>query len=285
MPERWFMFGYVVVNKPELKIKDFDTYQSFYCGLCQQLKQRFGQFSRLALNYDMTFLAILLSGLYEPKTKERKIRCILHPAHKKDVLENTYITYAADMTVLLTYLKCQDDWEDEHSYKAKAFQKILHRQYQKVYEKYPEKCDIVIQALKESSSLEKENCDDLDRMCALSGKFMAEICCYKEDAWMPYLKKMGDYLGRFIYLLDAYDDVKKDKEKNLYNPLKNKDEKQLDTWIQPVLEMLIAESADAFEMLPILKYEDILRNILYSGVWARYYTVKKARVGEENGSL
>ena len=66
-----------------IKIKDFDTYQSFYCGLCQQLKQRFGQFSRLALNYDMTFLAILLSGLYEPKTKERKIRCILHPAHKK----------------------------------------------------------------------------------------------------------------------------------------------------------------------------------------------------------
>lgn len=279
------MFGYVVVNKPELKIKDYNVYQSFYCGLCQTLKKRFGRFSQLALNYDMTFLAILLSGLYEPQTSERKIRCILHPVQTKDVLENALIEYAADMTVLLTYLKYKDDWEDEHSYKAKAFQKMLHRQYQKVYEKYPNKCDVIINALNESSLLEKKNCEDLDKMCALSGCFMAEICCYKEDIWMPYLKKMGDYLGRFIYLLDAYDDVKKDKEKNLYNPLKSKDEEKLDEWIQPVLEMLIAESADAFEMLPILKYEDILRNILYSGVWSKFYTVKKARVGEENGSL
>ena len=57
------MFGYVIVNKPELKIKDFDTYQSFYCGLCKALHEDFGRRGQLTLNFDLTFLAILLTAL------------------------------------------------------------------------------------------------------------------------------------------------------------------------------------------------------------------------------
>ena len=109
------MFGYVVVNKPELKIKDFDKYQQYYCGLCQSLKKTHGKISQLTLNNDLTFVGILLSGLYEPEDTIKKIRCPLHPLHQKEVRLNTYVNYASDMTIVLTYYKLEDDVLDENS--------------------------------------------------------------------------------------------------------------------------------------------------------------------------
>ena len=56
------MFGYVLINKEELKFKEYDVYKSYYCGLCQTLNNRSGRFAQLTLNYDMTFLQLLLTG-------------------------------------------------------------------------------------------------------------------------------------------------------------------------------------------------------------------------------
>ena len=77
------MFGYVVMNKPEMKFKDYDLYRSFYCGLCHELKDRYGFSGQLSLTYDMTFVVILLSALYEPDTEEGARRCIVHPARRQ----------------------------------------------------------------------------------------------------------------------------------------------------------------------------------------------------------
>ena len=100
------MFGYIVVNKPELKIKDFDVYQSFYCGLCRSLHSMFGRRSQITLNYDLTFLAVLLSGLYEPKQTLHEERCIVHPMQKHKKLANPCIEYASEMTCLLYTSRC-----------------------------------------------------------------------------------------------------------------------------------------------------------------------------------
>ena len=94
------MFGYVIVNKDELKMKDFDTYQAFYCGLCQTLRKQYGRIGQTTLNFDMTYIAILLSGLYEPKEEQREYRCGFHPTKKKLIKENKLLEYAADMTIL-----------------------------------------------------------------------------------------------------------------------------------------------------------------------------------------
>ena len=64
------MFGYIVMNKPEIKFKDFDLYRSFYCGLCRELKSKYGISGQISLTYDMTFVVILLSALYEPRTQK-----------------------------------------------------------------------------------------------------------------------------------------------------------------------------------------------------------------------
>ena len=118
------MFGYVVVNKPELKIREFEVYQSFYCGLCDALHKAYGRKGQLTLNFDLTFVAILLNGLYEPVTTTTTKRCIVHPLHPHLMVENDAIRYAADMTILLTILKCEDDWLDEHRRSAQAMQAL-----------------------------------------------------------------------------------------------------------------------------------------------------------------
>ena len=104
------MFGYIVMNKPEIKMKDFDMYRTFYCGLCRELREKYGISGQITLSYDMTFVIMLLSGLYEPKTYKGTTRCILHPVKKQPVRKNVMTEYCADMNILLTYYKCLDDW-------------------------------------------------------------------------------------------------------------------------------------------------------------------------------
>lgn len=278
------MFGYVIVNKPELKIKDFDIYRSFYCGLCQCLKREFGQLSRFSLNYDMTFLAILLSALYEPTTAKQMKRCMVHPMQKRLMYDNEYLEYAAEMTVVLTYLKCEDNWQDEHSHSSHMYQRLLKHSYESIKKKYPKKLECIEAALAQIAEEEQHQTMDLDVLSALSGKFMAEILCYREDEWASELRKMGDYLGRYIYLLDAYDDLEEDKKKHCFNPLIEEEKKaNFDERMHTILELMISTSCEAFEILPILEYEDIIRNVLYSGIWAKYETARKKRTGEEDG--
>lgn len=149
------MFGYVVMNKPEIKFKDFDLYRSFYCGLCRELKDRYGISGQISLTYDMTFVVILLSALYEPPTRKGTTRCIIHPVRKQPVRRNAVTGYAADMNVLLTYHKCRDDWEDEKKAMALGYSKVLQGKVRKLDKKYPEKSRRIQELLKELSEMEK----------------------------------------------------------------------------------------------------------------------------------
>ena len=132
--------------------------------------------------------------------------------------------------------------------------------------------------LESLSQKEKENVQDIDTMSGLFGEIMAELFAYQKDAWEPLLRKMGFYMGKFIYLLDAYEDVEEDKKKQNYNPLAICSKKaDFEEFAGHLLTMMIAEASRAFEQLPILKNAEILRNILYSGVWCRYEMIKEKR--------
>lgn len=91
------MFGYVTTNEPELKVKDYHKYKAYYCGLCQSLKRQYGSAGQLTLAYDMTFVIILLTSLYESETKAESHRCKMHPLKPQPMLENEITEYAADM--------------------------------------------------------------------------------------------------------------------------------------------------------------------------------------------
>ena len=119
---------------------------------------------------------------------------------------------------------------------------------------------------------------DIDRAAGCFGRLMAELFVWKEDIWEKTLRKMGFYLGKFIYLMDALDDVEKDKKSGNYNPfLSIADQPDFEENAEKILLMMTAEASRAFEKLPILENVDILRNILYAGIWEKYEMRKSAK--------
>lgn len=272
------MFGYVVINKKELKFREYDEYRGFYCGLCKSLSERYGISGQITLNYDMTFLAMLLTALYEEDIKAINERCIIHPFKKQLKYQNKYIDYAADMTIILSYFKCKDDVDDEGKISARAEKAFLEKKMAKIKEIYPDKCLKIEQELNLSAELEKMNTDDLDAIAGASGHMLGTIFSYKDDEWSKALYETGFYLGKYIYLADAYEDIEKDIRKNNFNLFKNKvNDNDFESYIEDILSMMISSCASAFETLPIFEYREILRNILYSGIWTRYEIIKKRK--------
>ena len=276
------MFGYIVMNKPEIKFKDFDLYRSFYCGLCRELRERYGVTGQISLTYDMTFVILLLSGLYEPPTRKGTTRCVIHPVRKQPVRKNAVTEYAADMNVFLAYYKCEDDWKDEKKLLSFLYGKLLREKEKKAEERWYRKVDRIVSLLHELSEMEKSEEQDVDRVSGCFGKIMEEIFAYREDMWEPVLRRMGFFLGKFIYLMDAYDDVEDDVKKGNYNPFSTRYIMEgFDEEVRQMLIMMMAEVCREFEKLPIIKYTDILRNILYSGVWCRFEAVSGKRKIEQ----
>lgn len=278
------MFGYVIVNKAEMKFKEFDVYHSYYCGLCHALKDRYGAVGQLTLSYDMTFILMLLSSLYEPETGYSTGKCIAHPFEKHEIRRNICTDYVADMNVILTKHKCQDDWTDEKKFHKMCFGKLLEGKSGKHQEFYKDKIRKIDMLMHEISIKEQENCQDVDAMAGLFGQIMAEIIAARDDEWSDTLRRLGFYLGEFIYLLDAYEDIEEDIRKKRYNPLRNRyGEPEFEEDCHTILTMMMAECCREFEKLPLLENVEILRNILYSGVWCRYEIVREKRRAKDVG--
>ena len=272
------MFGYIVINQSEMKFREYDVYRSYYCGLCQSLKERYGVLGQFSLNYDMTFILMLLTGLYEPKEQENQCRCVAHPLEKHATRRNLFTDYVADMTVLFACYKAEDDWEDENSLRGLAYSHLLERKIHKKPLLYGEKVKNIALAMQDFADAEKQGKADIDTMAGLFGKVMAQIVSCREDEWKNNLERLGFFLGKFIYLLDAYEDVEQDIKKGTYNPLKKRyAEPGFEEECRQILTMMMSECCKEFEQLPILQNVDILRNILYSGVWCRYEIVRKKR--------
>lgn len=277
------MFGYVVVNKSEMKYKEFDIYHAFYCGLCKTLKNKYGLKAQVSLNFDMNFLAILLTGLYEPITQKKDARCIMHPLKKHQEFYNEFVEYAAKMTIVLTYYKCEDDWLDEKKFNKQVYKKMISKAYREIKEEYRDKINNIEKCLHKINEYEKASHTNLDEVSKLFGEVMGHIFSYKNDEWCEELYQLGFYLGRYIYFIDAYEDIENDLKKGTYNPFKKIYEiEDFEKKCKDILELMISEATLAFERLPIIENADIIRNILYSGVWTKYALIKKKRMEGKN---
>ncbi|MCI8300811.1 MAG: hypothetical protein HFI69_10765 [Lachnospiraceae bacterium] len=275
------MFGYIIINKPELKFREFDLYQSYYCGLCRTLKREYGRLGQMTLSYDMTFVILLLSSLYEPETVLSSGRCAAHPMKKRYRRINPCSEYGADMNLLLSYYKCLDDWEDEHKLNRKAMALSLNRRFQKAARKYPQKEQVIQEKMRQIHACEKQKSRELDLASGYFGEIMAEIFVWRKDEWEKELRRLGFFLGKFIYLMDAYEDAEQDQKTGNYNVfLEAYGGTDFFQKAENILSMMMAECARAFERLPIVENAEILRNILYSGVWRRYELVKRRREGK-----
>ncbi len=269
------MYGYVSVNTSELKMREFDEYNARYCGLCDSLRKNFGRAGQLTIQHDMTFLIYLLNGLYEPHESTFSGRCIVHPMKKRNFRRTDITDYAADMNVLLAWYKLVDDWEDDRSKKARIMMLALKKGASEVKEKYPEKSAKIGAAFTHLRSLEKESSSDVDTVSGCFGKVMAHVCDIYGDEWSGLLRKTGFYLGKFIYIMDAYEDMREDEKNNSYNPLIPKknlflSDEDFEVYVYTILNNIMAECAKYFEKLPVKRDLQILRNIIYAGVWRRW---------------
>ena len=268
------MFGYIMTDRKELKGKDLDTYRAFYCGVCRDLKAAGKERARLTLTYDMVFLAVLLTGLYEAPGQTEEVFCGLHPLKKQAVIRNSYTAYAADMNLLLSYHNLEDDWLDDRNALSLAASRLLRREYLKSAAEYPRQVKAIRRYLRDLHRVEEEKNPSIDCAASLTGYLLGEIFVYQEDVWQEELRSMGLYLGRFIYLMDAWEDREKDRKSGDYNPFLLQKEAFTEDEAFRILAEAAASAARAFEKLPILEHVDILRNIMYSGIWVRYRAEK-----------
>lgn len=275
------MFGYITLNRPEMKVKDLDLYRSYYCGLCRELYGRYGARGRMLLSYDCTFLTVLLAGVYEPKEQKRRVHCIRHPAVRHIEVRNRFTPYAADMNVLLACLKAEDDWRDERKPAARLMLKAFRKDYLDLKKRWPVQEKTIRRAVRMLSAEEKrplpqsreEVLKALDRAAGCSGRFLGKICAPYHDIWESDLYGTGYYLGKFIYIMDAWEDMEKDRKSGNFNLTAILVREEMEHAEETVREILMDTAACCcrhFERLPIVKNADILRNILYSGIWVKF---------------
>lgn len=259
------MFGFVTANGSELTKEQKERYSGVYCGICRQIRSRCSQTARLALSYDMAFLALLHMSLYEPEEQWGDRACLLHPIKPRSWVDNEFVRYAADMNVALTYYKCLDDWQDDRSPAARLMAKHLEPHMTQLRQHYPRQCGSIAKCITELSRLEADNCQNPDEPANCFGRLMAELLVYREDLWAKPLRYLGFYLGRFIYLADAVVDYPKDMKKKKYNPLAASDR----TCWEDYLVLAMGSCTKEYERLPLVQDKGLLDNILYSGIWTK----------------
>ncbi len=283
------MFGYVTPLKGELKVKEYNLFRSYYCGLCLSIKKDFGNLPRSVLNYDMTFLALLLDGLNEDKVQFKHSRCFIHPLQKKAVLlNNNALSYAGCMNVSLSYFKLLDDFHDDKNLKSKIFSLILSPYKNKFPSCIKEINEIIKDNLNKLSTLEEsKNFISIDEICHPFGVIVGEILRlypYKITDDSPEVREnlynLGYFLGKWIYLIDAVDDLKEDIDKNKFNPINylyNDNNMEYDEFLEFIKERLefnilnCGYSCKKFlNKLPLHKNNNILYNIIELGMMDKY---------------
>lgn len=275
------MFGHIQANLTDLSPEEKERYRSCYCGLCRCIGKRHGFLARLGLSYDLTYLSMLLSALYEPEESCETCRCVIHPCKRKDSVTNGCTEYASDMTVALTYHKCLDDWKDDRNLIRYLYAKLLKKSYDRVKQRWPSQCETIERELEVISRIEDSKSTAPDAAANSFGRLMAELFVLKDDNWAPYLRALGYSLGKYIYLADAAVDYRKDKRSGSYNPLNYVETKPEE--MKPMLAGILADASKAFEFLPIIQDEHILKNILYSGIWLKYNQAMEKERKRKNG--
>ncbi len=286
------MFGYVKVCKAELRVREYEEYKAVYCTLCRVLGEEYGLAARGLLSYDACFYVLLQDCAESGENPEYKAgRCRFNPLKKCNYQTNCGESYraAAALTVLMSYQKVRDNIADGKALKRIAAYMVspyLRGKYKKAKTRYPQFAEAVEQAMTAQSVLEKEGCVSTDRAADPSARALAAVCTafIQSETQKRIIERVAYCVGRFVYLLDAYDDLEDDLKSGNYNPFVTKydirDVAELrDTALHEnilrALHMTANEAAVSFHLLSGEVHRGILENILQDGLESVCMTVRK----------
>lgn len=270
------MFGYVRIAKPELKVKEYETYKAVYCSLCRELGRTYGLWSRFTLSYDFTFLALINMSLSAGCDPIERKRCVFNPFKKCNYCKsNEKLKMPAAAAMIMSYYKLTDNIKDEKGIKKLGFiclKPLFAHARKKASKSYPAIEQIVHEYIEKQDALEKQNCSSLDMAADPTayalGKILTE--CGNNEVQKRILDRIGYCIGRYIYILDAACDLEDDIKSGSYNFLKSEfsgDRKEfMKKRILPQLYVCSNEAGKAFELLDVKKYKSILGNIIYLGL-------------------
>lgn len=271
------MFGYVLPGRDKLSEQALQRYRAAYCGLCRSLKKQYGFHARFLVNYDMTFLYFLLQ-----REKKDASRCFC-PARvfcKKNCLpDDEVMTYAADMSVLLSYWKLCDADSDGRFFKklgAKSAKLLYRRAYRKAAKRLPDANAIFSEQLAKLKALEQAKCASIDRPADAFASMLRGCASFvTEERSRRTIEYLLYHVGRFLYLADALEDLEKDVKADAYNPLRYRytladgklQEADKIQFLQSV-DASIDMAASALELMDRSEDEELLKNIIYYGLSA-----------------
>ncbi len=266
------MFGYLVANEKLLTEEELLRYKSAYCGLCRAINRRHGLVSRAALSYDLTFLILLLSSLYDCESTSGKTGCLFHPFSRRDWFENEITSYAADINIVLAYYKALDNWNDDGSILSASFSSLISTSYKRICSEHPDKFSAVGDYMTELSAIEQKGSADPDAASDCFGGIMAEMLCLREDRWADTLRSARFALGKFLYIMDACIDLEDNYKKNSYNPFKDRfGAEDNRTFFYDLLTMFMGDCLKHIDYLPLVNDISIIRKILCFGAWSSFY--------------
>lgn len=269
------LFGYVKPNIPELKVREKQRYEAWYCGLCRSLGKRYGLLPRLTLSYDGAFLAMLVSAASGFESPCGMHTCPTRPLAKKKPMvcgENPALDYAADICVILAEYKLRDDVRDGKPLRAAAALP-LKRAFRRAKKLEPGVHALVGERIRELNAIEAKRERSLDLAANCFGELMRGVMeaapVRGENENARVMSEFGFWLGRVIYLLDAWDDREKDAKRGLYNPFLLMEATREEA--EQAVNFSINSAISAYNLLEA-RHPDlrIVENILHEGFFAAF---------------
>ncbi len=265
------MFGYVKPMRPAMEEADLARYKAAYCGLCRVMGKRYGLISQMFLNYDFAFLAMVLSKQPDAPCFTCA-RCMAHPWRKRTHWqEDAGLELAAAESVILAYWKLRDSIQDETLPKrmlARFLSLLLRRAYRKAARDCPAFDETVQQCLKDLRQMELARLPSLDRPADAFARILQAASGVDGLAGQAALSQMLYHIGRWIYLIDAWDDLEDDRKHGAYNPilLRGDDAEEGKLALQETLSASLAAAADAAGWQEFGVWTPLVENIISLGL-------------------
>lgn len=267
------MFGYLQIEKEELLVKKFESYKAIYCGLCKKLGKDYSFLTRLTLSYDCTFYAMLLMSLHSSCSGYKSGRCTCNPLKKCNFASSKNDDYAkaAAFSIISVYYKLIDDINDGGFFKSlltRFIKPFFVHQRKKAKSRYPWMDEIVSEMMAKQAEVEQNKNCLIDMSADPTATMLAKLLSVegKNETESRVLYEFGYNIGRWIYLIDAADDVQKDKKSNGFNPFINDDETVDYDIISNTLNSCLARAYDAYNLLDIQDFKGILDNMILRGI-------------------
>lgn len=290
------MFGYVRPYKSEMLVREYDQYKAAYCQLCKELGKSFGIGARFILSYDCTFYAMLAIGVTGSELSLHRGKCKMNPLKKCSYIASYGEEYkkAAALSVIMTYHKLRDTISDDSfrkSFASRLAFPFMKRKYKKAAEMYPFIAKTVEEAMADQQEAEKDPQSSIDRCCEPTAHMLSvlfEELAGCDERQRPVLRQIGYFLGRWIYAMDAADDLREDLQTGSFNPFIHKlslqhylpengkkrsvqllsgdERKKAELYCNEVLNTNIAMILPALNLLELQNFGAIIENIIKKGL-------------------